>query len=275
MKFLVSADFKVLRKGEVVADDSVGEFIYDTEENNSERGKGFFEELAKQNKIKISKKLDIESIINVVNEAIMNSENIPMQTEDTEVTAVKVNKDLEKVKEIVLQYREQNQDDDDSIMVEIIKQGISFKKAGRLYQQALEALGVRVSKKDRNQKIDEYLASIEFAPENSDDVLKVVEALTVGEHAIEDTNAGQVIAAIKRYAKQHNIDLPEIKKPKTAKGGRGAGGGFKSKFKSWVLKNKDASDEEVKQFVLDAGKPENLADALVAWVQFARDFASA
>ncbi len=126
----------------------------------------------------------------------------------------------------------------------VIAKGYTFDKAGRLVKSALETLGLRMSRKDRFSAVEDLLAQANFAPTDWSEVDSIASAIA---DEIDDTTKGQVITAIKTYAKQNKITLPE--KPK-GKGGGGSRGGIFDKFHDWAIANPAASGDEVKAFIV-------------------------
>lgn len=242
-KFLLNADFKVIRKGAMVeADESAGEFVYVTG-NELGLSSAQLQEIAKANNIAVGSKAKKDELTTKIDEALMTDETIATQEQPTE---------SQRVEEIVRAGYEANKKDDD-IMIDIVTAGISFRKAGKLFKQATEKLGLRVSAKDRNEKVAEILAGLEFHPESEEDVKAAIKAVVDG---VDDTDEKQALASIRRYAKQNGIELPKVEKVKGAKKGAAGGGGFRSKALQWIVDNPEATVEEYTAWIASNEKPE-------------------
>jgi len=244
MKFLISSDFKVMRKGEMVAaDEKAGEFIYETG-NARDASMGQLQEIAKANKIQIGNKPKKDQLISKIDEALMNDQTVAEQNTPTET---------QKVEEIVKAGIAAGKNDD-AMLIDIVQAGVSFKRASKLFKQVLEAQGVRIASKDRNTQAGEILAAMDFNPQNAADVEAAVKEI---EAKVKDTNAKQALTAVKKYAKEHQIELP-----KTVKGQRGVSG-FRSKVFDWILANPNGSVAELKEFIASMEKPESIQKRFV------------
>lgn len=255
-KFLVNSDFKVIRKGEFVkADEAIGEFIMDSESNDL--AASTLREIASANKIAVPKKANNQTLTTTIAEAIMTDQNIPEQNQPTET---------DKATEIVKAGFDAGKNDDE-IMVELVTSGISFKKAAKLFKQVAETLGARVSSKDRNAQAAELLADMEFNPATSEDVLAAAKTLS---EKIKDTTEKQALTVIKKYAKDHEIELPEVQKAKRT--GGGGGHGFRGAAFDWIVSNPEATREQFIEFIASNEKPEAVQNRLAGIFDLVHQF---
>ena len=182
-----------------------------------------------------------------------------------------VNVDLDRATEILMPMIDAGASNEDMV-VALIQAGIKYARAGRLMMKVLESKGLRVSAKDRYAAASENLTNWEFAPETWADVEDAVANLV---EELDSTNTAQALSCVKRFAKEHEITLPE--KPKT--GGRRDGSSADARFYAWAVANKDASEADVKAFVDALGVTENQAPRYLAAfterLAFARAFAKA
>lgn len=159
----------------------------------------------------------------------------------------------------------------EEMVVALIQSGIKYARAGRLMTKVLESKGLRVSSKDRYAAASENLTNWGFAPASWDDVEDAVANLV---EELDATNAAQALSCVKRFAKDHEIELPE--KPKT--GGRRGGSSVYNRFFVWALANREATDVEAEAFVMSQVSNERqgakYAAICVPALQFARSFAA-
>lgn len=160
---------------------------------------------------------------------------------------------------------------EEEMVVELIQNGFKFARAGRIMNQVLQSLGLRMSAKDRSSAVSELLVAWEFAPENWS---QVEECATSISEEVDSTSKAQALTAIRKFAKENAIKLPA--KPK------GAGGGTRSSkddaFHSWILQNRDATSADISDYVDGIGVTEKQApkyvNAFVMRIEFARVFAN-
>lgn len=155
---------------------------------------------------------------------------------------------------------------DDEIVIDLIQRGgFGFQKAGRLYTQALEAAGHRISKKERYEQAHKLLKDSEFEPSEWSDVVEAAEWL-VGE--IQDTNSQQAFASIRRFAKDEELELPA--RPKGE--GRARSSVWDRAF-GFILENPDVSDEDLTTWLTDtAGIKSKVSGLLIGIADFARRY---
>lgn len=254
MKILFNQNFKALAKGEFVqANEGKGEFIYIAGQPAT-LTVAQLQEIAKVNKIDLPHTKTKAQLQGIIDEALIMSEQI--QTQDTKPESLLV--------EEIVAAGYQNGDDENTILINIIQNGISFKKAGSLYKQAVEKLGLRTSPKELKAQIAEIVGDTAF-----DSYAQLIELA----QKLADENKGvvekQAVAAIKAYLKQNELPIPS--KPK---GVRGAVG-IKSKVFNFMLSNPDATREDLESAIEGFGKsPEKYGKRYWEIFEFARKFAS-
>lgn len=236
-KYLINGSFKALRTGEYVeASKNSEEFILDFSETDSLPSVATLHEVAKANELKVPKKAHKDEVVELL-ESHLETLKLPEVNEMT---------DTQKVEEIVAAGIEAGKSDDD-MLVDIVNSGISFKAAGKLFKAVMEDKGLRISAKERAEQAAKILADADFGVEEiTDDVIAACVASIVD--GVKDTNEKQALAAIRKYAKDNNIELPKVKKAATG-GGRGPGGGLLDAVSKFMLDNREAGEDEVKAFI--------------------------
>ena len=222
MKVLISNNFKALRQGEFVsANADVGEFIFDSE-NCEDMAIATLLEISSGNDLSVKKAK--KSIV---------VENLTTQLKSLELQEMNEITDSQKVAEIVAAGVEAGSDDE-VMLLEIIQAGIKFKVAGKLFAQAMQAGGYRITSKARKEQGRAILVDAEFTPESYEALQAMIEQIT---DEVDDTTTSQAHAICKAYAKEFEIELPKPAKK--------ASGGIKSKITSWIVANPTASVEDL------------------------------
>jgi hypothetical protein len=172
-----------------------------------------------------------------------NGNDKPEQT-DAEETVEKsqAEQELEKATAIVSPMASKGKSEDEMIVNLINDGGFGYKKAARLLNKALETLGVRLSAKDRYEKVCELLLEHDFKAETWDEVVKVAQWMA---EEIDSTDEKQAMVAIRKYAKDNGLELP--KKPKAVGGGRGPG--LKGQVMSRLVDIPNESVDDFKKWV--------------------------
>jgi len=134
--------------------------------------------------------------------------------------------------------------DDNQIMMELIEAGVPVRDVVGEFRTALMAAGMLLKPKERNAKLAGLLDG--FKPESGNDVSDKLRELM---DAVPRTTERQAMAAIRKYARGNKIDLPKVKRV----------GGFKKKVYDWMVLNPTASVLDLREFVKDKGKPENVS----------------
>lgn len=256
MKYLINANFVAIRKGEfVTADKASGEFLLDSTDHSLKQA--VLLEIAKANKIKLSSKLSVVDSYQVLNEALSQMSNIPEQNQPTE---------SQKVSEIVKAGVAAGKTED-QILCEIIVAGISFKKAGKLYSQAVIELGLAVNTKDLKTRAGEIMTTAEFSPKTHAEVELMAASIKKEFPKAED---GQINSVIRRFLRANKIEIPAA-----PKGQRGATGFRKTAF-DWMLANPSAPDSAFVEWAIkEKEKDEKVANRMVEVFAFVKKFAAA
>jgi|GEM_PF-3996201 len=252
MKTLISNTFKAKRQGEfVTANEESGEFILDSE--NCEMSKATLTEIANANKIEVGAN-DKKDVLLEKIEAGFISLKLPEQNQMS---------DTDKVKEIVEAGVAKGLEDEDMIVL-IIKAGIKYKAAAKMFAAAMTDGGHRISTKDRKEQANEILVALEFNPEEYSDVETAVKKLI---KEIPDTTEAQAVKLCRTYCKDYEIEFPKaVKAPRKS---------FKAKFQEFVCENPLCTFDEVKAWVLENKKDEKAAKRLWTSVEFAQRVAKA
>lgn len=226
-KYLISEDYVAIRKGAFVeASEDAGEFLLDEDTNLA---LATLQEIAEANDLEISKKLKKDEYVDALLDGLAELD-IPSQNKPTE-------------SQIVASLVAEGVDaglSDDEILIKIVTGGVSFKRATRLFKQAMESQGLRISPKDRKEQAIELMTGEDFNPETWGEVEAMAARLS---EEIKDTNEKQAIAAIRSYCKSNSIAMPA-----RAKGQRGAVG-FKKKAFDWMVANPNASNDDLVAFL--------------------------
>lgn len=244
MKYLINNNFKIMRKGShVSANEKVGEFIYDDESQDFSLGQ--MKEIAEANKLQCVGK-STKQYQQSLNEAL-KMVDVAQQNGPTET---------EKVEQIVSEGFAAGHDDD-TMMIAIVQAGISFRRAGRMFKDAVEKLGLRTSVKDVKEVARKLLAALEFNPQSYADVKSVAEKIVA---EVDGSTDAQAMVAIKAYAKENEIVLP--KREKGEKKAPGRSGGKFNKFYQFILDNPDASADDIYKFAIENETDEKRANVL-------------
>lgn len=160
-------------------------------------------------------------------------------------------------------------DAQDEMIIELIGLGFGFKKAGRLMVQALEALELKLSSKERKEQAAELIEALDGFPDDWDGVQKLGEYLADN---ITDTTPKQGITLIKGWAKVNTVEMPV--RPKGTGGGGGAFGtsGFRGASYAFLRDNPGATDDEIVAFCEAADKPK-LAQGTINLLAVCREIA--
>lgn len=255
MKTLIRSDFVAIRQGEFVeANVESGEFIFDSE--NVDFAMGTLQEVAEANEIELNKKLNKADFAAGLADGLA-ALDLPEQNEPTETQIV----------EDIVRAGCESEKSDDEMMIEIVTAGVSFKKAARLFKQAMESLGLRVSAKERKTAIHELLEEQAFQAKDADEVDAMVELILAEDSGIADTNHKQAIQAIRAYCKANDMTMP-----KTAKKKPGAVGFFGEAY-DWMVANPSATNDELVAWMKSKEKNEAAQRRFVGIFEFAKRYA--
>ncbi len=192
---------------------------------------------------KVVKSVKSKRVVRVANSEASPTEE-PVAAEPTQAQL-----ELAKAKELVEPMARADASDEEMVVKLITEGGFQFKKAGRLLQLALEDMGVRLSNKDRYDQASELLVSNDFAPEDWAEVMSICEYLS---SELDATTEKQALVAVKKFAKENEIALPE--KPKGGSGGGNRSSGKRAQVHVWMVANATASDADLKTWLEGIGE---------------------
>jgi len=233
MKYLINQNFKAIRKGAyVTSNEDAGEFIFDTDD--AVISVAAMLEIATANKLKVSKDKKEAVVLSLTEE--LESLEISIMSEKT---------DTQKVGEIVAAGIESGSSDDE-MLIQIVQSGIKFKAAGKLFAQAMQEGGYRITNKARKEECRKILVEEEFNPETYSELEEMLEKLT---KEVNDTETSQAFSCVKAYAREFEISLPKAPaKPK---------GGMKVRAQNWMIENPDATNEDLAVFIEETLKKDD------------------
>ena len=171
--------------------------------------------------------------------------------------------DLAKAKSLIGDDARNEATEDELIVKLITEGGFNYRKATRLMTLALQDLGLKMSAKDRYEAVCEILTENGFAPDTYEDVEKVVGYLA---EELESTTEKQALVAVRRFAKEQDIDIP--KKPKGGGGGRGPG--FRGEIITWMIDNATEDDATFTKWLEGHGKGKGYANHYITFRDMAR-----
>ena len=272
MKYFIDEDFNVIGKGDIDESElSDGDFIYDDAEETD--NKAIILGIAEANSLNIGTDKQRLKILNEkLNNELKTLKVITMTeettetkvTEETTETKVTVDKNYEKVKEIVSKGIEEEKSDDEIIIL-IVQSGVGYKAAIRYFTKAMQEVGNRISPKERKQAISNILIEKEFEPENYEQVEEVIKEIV---STVNDTNRNQAITAIRKWCKDNDVKLPK-------KTGTITRTSFKSKTMDWMVANPGATDAELATYIKEQGKKEAVVKRFTEMFTFAKTFTKA
>jgi hypothetical protein len=258
MKVLVAENFKAKYIGEFVpahVNEKRGEFVLDTT-NKDQFEFAILEEVAQANGFSLKKEKKEKVLLNLEAEIIkLNLQELNQMT------------DTQKVQEIVSNGFAAKKSEDEMI-VEIVQSGVPFKRAYRLFKDAMEEGGFKISPKKRSEEVTKILTDCEFEPKEFSEVEKVVETIC---EKVKDTNEVQALKLVKKFCTENAIAFPA--KPKAPKGG------LLKRFLDECIKNPAITNDEAAAWVLENAskkdKAQGYTDRFMLWLDFARDFSEA
>tara|TARA_R110000751_G_scaffold48207_4_gene107579 strand:+ start:4513 stop:5073 length:561 start_codon:yes stop_codon:yes gene_type:complete len=125
---------------------------------------------------------------------------------------------LENATEVLLPLIESGVHDADELMTALANDGFKITRIPAFVTKVLENAGLRLSPAKRNLSVAEFM--IENAPESFESWDSVVDLATEAADQIGSSTVGQIISAIKKWAKANGVELPEQTKPVTSVGSR-------------------------------------------------------
>jgi len=261
--YLVDGNFKVVLKGEIVSPRNDEEFVID-ESKPTLHKIATYKEVAEANGIQVSgKKLQsiFESLLTGLN-------NLKVKTMTEEVEKNEAEEIMmAKCTDIIKAAFAEGDVDENEVLVQIVNSGVSFRNAQKVYKQITEDLGLRVSAKDRYEQVVDLLGDSATFDEYSD-VEGAVQLIT---KKVGDTSAPQAMAALRKFAKENEIELP--KKPKGSKGD-GKPRGFKAVAYAWIMDNKDCTKDELSAFLKENEQREVYVNYYWDLIKFAKQYNS-
>jgi transcriptional regulator with AAA-type ATPase domain len=161
--------------------------------------------------------------------------------------------------------------DEEAMSIALIKSGVKASRLGAMLKLVLEAKGLAKSAKDRFAEASELLVNWDFKG-NVSEWKDVEEAAVSISEEVDETTKIQALAAIRKFAKANEIELP--KKPKGAGGSRTS---IDDLFFDWAVNNQDAGEAEINNFLATQNITEKqlpkYVSAYMARITFARKFA--
>ena len=255
MEILIDDDFNAKKIGiELIANIDIGEFVLDTNKTN-QFSIGLLKDIALTNRINVPGLAEYRDILNLIENGIIEMVEIEQEKET-------LNK---KIDDIVAQGIEQDKEDD-SILIELVKAGVSFKNSMRRFAESLERQGLRTSLKDVKEKGRAMLIEQEFEPDDYD---KCMRAATVIRDNIEGCDIVQALKAVKAYCKELDFEFP--KAPRTPKGT------LMSRVFAHIVSNPSIDSDGLKQYLSEkeGSGDEKQVKRYSAFLEFAQNFAAA
>lgn len=258
MKYLIDGSLDVKWKGaHVIANETDGEFIFDTDADAKDQlNKATLRGIAEANDVIVGSKDNVATLVKKLDQNF------------SKLKLLEVNEmsDEAKVEEIVVAGVEAEKDHD-TMLVEIVNAGVSFKNAVKLFKRVMESKGFAITAKKRAEKIQGLIEELEFNAESGEDVSGMIAHIVKN---VPDTNEKQALGVLRRWAKKEEIELP---KPEKKAGGAG---GFRAKAFDWMIANPTAESEEFfKWAVEDQGRKETVAKRFVGLFEVSKKIAEA
>lgn len=163
-------------------------------------------------------------------------------------------KDLEKALEIVGNAPDPS--DEGTVAQLLIQAGFSLRKAGKLYDECLEVLGLRISPKDRREAVDAILVEMEFDPVEWSHVDAMVSIIC---DRVKNTDPAKALSAVRRWSEKNDIELPKKPRKDSGDGARG----FRGEVFKWMIENTREDTQKLKQLIRNAKADAKNTDAMV------------
>jgi hypothetical protein len=174
---------------------------------------------------------------------------IEMTEENTDVVEneeVVEETDLQKAVKIV-EIGMKHELSEDDIKINLVRNGgFGFRKAGKMFDLACQDLGLQLSSSDRYELVSAMFEGIELELNEWADVIATADHIA---EEVDMTSQKQALVALKKYAKEFDIALPE--KPKREKGESRGASGFRTKAFAWMVDNTDATEKDLVKFCTD------------------------
>jgi len=240
--FAINRDFVAFRQGEFVSysvNESSGEFILN---EDSDFTKATLVEIAEANDLQINLSLKKTEFHNELLNQLSNKE-IPTMDQKPQT---------ELVKEIVQQGSESGMSDDD-MLIKIVEAGIKFSAAMKMFRDAQQSLGLRLTAKNRREFVADILGD-DFAPTSIDE-LNVAIAKVATHDAISEAQAR---GSVRKYLRDHERETPAAAKAAVS-------GGIRGKVLDFLVENPSATSGELQSFISDNQPDEDKAKKLARW----------
>lgn len=146
-----------------------------------------------------------------------------------------------------------NDEDEDSVKMQMIQAGATFKNVTRLYNQFMIDAGLAISKSDRAQIVEDTLEGLDLDTEESFN--EAVAALMESVTGSTERSAG---ALVRSYAKKN--DIPVYVKPKESKGTGSGRSGFIDTYHKFLIDNPNCTKEEATAYINGEGDHPDTSD---------------
>lgn len=245
-KYVFNSNFKAIFKGPFAsASTESGEFEIDFDVKPFPLKVIQMKEIAAENKLDVvfGKNMDV------------NVKQLFDALETLKISEVNKMTESNVVKEIVKEGIELDKSDDE-MLVAIVNAGVSFRKAVNLFNAAMQELGMRISAKERAEKVADLLGRFKIPEPLTWSFLAESSAKIARE--IPGTEDKQVIAIVKRLLKAEGLEIPA--KPKAEKGG--SANSFRAKLAQWLYSTENLDEENYMNFMIgELGKKKEIAEA--------------
>lgn len=155
------------------------------------------------------------------------------------------------------------------MLVKLIGEGFTAKKAFKMIQSVLEDMGVRMSRKDRYALVKDILLKNDFAPKDWSEIRDICVYLA---SELDATDEAQALVAVRRYAKEHKIELP--KRQRGEGGPRSGGNSFRARKHKWMVENATATSETFNAWLEGEGKKQVQINTFVREFEVAKEMAA-
>lgn len=135
---------------------------------------------------------------------------------------------------------------DNQMMIEIVKAGIDFQKAPRLFKQAMIECKFRVDPKQLEIDVKAAMngSSLDANVSTYEDIQAFSEELSANQVA----NPAEIMRMVKKVYKSSNFTFPKKMKPEPKE----RDGGFRGATLQWMVNNPTVSTEEFSEWVSNA-----------------------
>tara|TARA_R110000751_G_scaffold154943_2_gene260025 strand:+ start:272 stop:832 length:561 start_codon:yes stop_codon:yes gene_type:complete len=152
---------------------------------------------------------------------------------------------LENATEILLPLIESGDHDPDSLMTALANAGFKITKIPAFVGKVLENAGLRLSPTNRASAVAEFMVA--NAPESFDSWDSVIDLASQAADEIGSSTIGQIVSALKKWAKANGIELPVQTKAVSAGGTRS---NQFDRFRVHYQANPTMTDAEIAEYAL-------------------------